>query len=48
MPARYPISLNGGDVLATVDPPLHALHKQAIFPEFVAKRMVLLEPKVIE
>jgi cytochrome P450 len=48
MPARQPFRVDGGEVLATVDPPIHTVHKQAIFPEFVSKRMLLLEPKVLE
>lgn len=38
----------GGQALATADPPLHAIHRDAVFPELVAKRMEALEPDIVE
>jgi cytochrome P450 len=41
----------GGSVvqtLATADPPEHALHRGAVFPELVAKRMAALEPEIAD
>jgi cytochrome P450 family 144 len=38
----------GGQALATADPPLHAIHRDAVFPELVAKRMETLEPDIVE
>jgi cytochrome P450 family 144 len=37
-----------GQALATADPPMHALHRDAVFPELVAKRMQALEPDIVE
>jgi cytochrome P450 len=34
--------------LATADPPVHTAHKRIVFPEFVAKRMALLEPEIAD
>ena len=48
MPCRLPFGDAGVQALATVDPPLHALHRGAVFPELVAKRMAALEPDVVE
>lgn len=39
---------DGGQALATADPPLHAIHRDAVFPELVAKRMETLEPDILE
>ncbi len=39
---------DGGQALATADPPLHAIHRNAVFPELVAKRMEALEPDIVE
>jgi cytochrome P450 len=39
---------DGGQALATADPPLHAVHRDAVFPELVAKRMETLEPDIVE
>jgi cytochrome P450 family 144 len=39
---------DGGQALATADPPLHAIHRDAVFPELVAKRMEALEPDIVE
>jgi cytochrome P450 len=42
----------GGDsssqALATADPPLHKLHRDAVFPELIAKRMAALEPDIAD
>ena len=38
----------GGQALATADAPLHAIHRNAVFPELVAKRMEALEPEIVE
>ncbi len=49
--AGLPARLNfgeGGQALATADPPLHAIHRDAVFPELVAKRMEALEPDILE
>jgi cytochrome P450 len=47
-----PCRLRFGDAsvqaLATADPPTHALHRSAVFPELVAKRMAELEADIIE
>lgn len=45
-PCRYPFAGAGVQTLATADPPLHTVHRRAVFPELVAKRMMLLEPDV--
>lgn len=34
--------------LATADPPAHTLHKKAVFPELVARRMAAMAPEVEE
>lgn len=39
---------DGGQALATADPPMHAVHRDAVFPELVAKRMQALEPDIVE
>jgi cytochrome P450 len=36
----------GADALATADPPLHAVHRKAVFPELVARRMATLRPEI--
>ena len=38
----------GIQTLASADPPVHTLHKNTVFPNFVAKRMLLLEPEIRE
>jgi cytochrome P450 len=38
----------GIQTLATADPPLHTVHKRTVFPEFVGKRMALLEPEIAD
>src|SRR6202049_304389 len=47
LPARFAFG-DGGQALATADPPLHAIHRDAVFPELVAKRMEALEPDIVE
>jgi cytochrome P450 len=48
--AGQPCRLNFGDAasqaLASADPPVHALHRDAVFPELIAKRMDALEPDI--
>jgi cytochrome P450 len=48
MPAR--LTRDGGLVqaLATADPPSHAVHKKAVFPELVAKRMSAMTPEIAQ
>jgi cytochrome P450 len=48
LPGRLPFGGAGMDVLASADPPVHGVHKRAVFPEFVAKRMIQLEPEIGE
>jgi cytochrome P450 family 144 len=48
VPARIAFGGAGIQTLATADPPVHTVHRGAVFPELVAKRMLLLEPDVIE
>src|SRR3546814_3245987 len=40
--------LHGGllQVLATADPPAHTLHRRAVFPDLVAKRMAAMAPEI--
>jgi cytochrome P450 len=45
LPSRLPFN-TGIQTLANADPPLHTLHKNTVFPNFVAKRMLLLEPEI--
>ncbi|MFN8027230.1 MAG: cytochrome P450 [Acidimicrobiia bacterium] len=46
-PARIAFGgVEGITTLATADPPVHAVHRAAVFPELVAKRMLLLEPEI--
>jgi cytochrome P450 len=48
--AGLPEQLSFGEfaqqTLATADPPRHALHRKAVFPELVARRMLMLEPEI--
>jgi cytochrome P450 len=48
--AGRPCRLDFGDAasqaLASADPPVHALHRDAVFPELIAKRMAALEPDI--
>src|ERR1700722_6366981 len=46
LPARLPYGTPAAQALATADPPIHTVHKKTVFPEFVAKRMALLEPEI--
>ena len=48
MPCRLPFGGVGIQALATADPPMHALHRDTVFPELVAKRMAALEPDIVE
>jgi len=48
LPGRFVFGDVGGQALATADPPLHAIHRNAVFPELVAKRMAELEPDIFE
>ncbi len=48
MPARLAFGDMMIQTLATADPPVHTAHKRTVFPEFVAKRMALLEPEITE
>ncbi len=48
MPCRLHFGDDGVQALATADPPMHALHRDAVFPELVAKRMAALEPDIVE
>lgn len=43
LPVRLPFGGPHSSVLATADPPMHALHRGTVFPELVAKRMEALE-----
>jgi cytochrome P450 len=48
LPCRVSFGEDVGQVLATADPPTHALHRGTVFPELVAKRMETLESDVVE
>jgi cytochrome P450 family 144 len=48
LPGRFAFGDAGGQALATADPPLHAIHRNAVFPELVAKRMEALEPDIVD
>ena len=48
MPCRLPFNDAGVQALATADPPMHAVHRDTVFPELVAKRMATLEPENVE
>jgi cytochrome P450 family 144 len=48
LPARLQFGDSSMQTLATADPPLHTLHRTMVFPNFVARRMALLEPEVVE
>jgi cytochrome P450 len=48
LPGRFEFGDAGGQALATADPPLHAIHRNAVFPELVAKRMEELEPDIVD
>jgi cytochrome P450 family 144 len=48
LPCRFSYGDAGVQALATADPPAHAVHRDTVFPELVAKRMAQLEPDVVE
>jgi cytochrome P450 len=48
LPCRWDFGDAGSQALATADPPLHALHRKAVFPELVARRMQELEGDIAE
>ncbi len=48
LPGRFTFGDTGGQVLATADPPLHEIHRRAVFPELVTKRMEALDPELRE
>jgi cytochrome P450 family 144 len=48
LPRRLSFSDAGSYVLATADPPDHKIHREAVFPELVAKRMAALEPEIAD
>jgi cytochrome P450 len=41
-------AVEDADALATADPPLHTVHRKAVFPELVARRMATLTPEIEE
>jgi cytochrome P450 len=45
-PCRMPFGDVASQALATADPPVHKLHRDAVFPELIAKRMEALEPDI--
>ena len=47
MPCRLSFGDAGVQALATADPPMHALHRDTVFPELVAKRMAVLGPDIV-
>ena len=47
LPRRFSYGDAGVQALATADPPAHALHRNTVFPELVAKRMAELEPDIV-
>lgn len=46
LPAVTPYGGHDTDVLATADPPLHSVHRKAVFPTLVARRMAELRPEI--
>ena len=48
LPQQLSLGDFGVQTLATADPPDHALHRGAVFPELVARRMAALEPDIAE
>ena len=48
LPGRFTFGDAGGQALATADPPLHEIHRRAVFPELVTKRMEGLDPEIRE
>jgi cytochrome P450 len=48
LPCRLSFGDAGSQALATADPPAHALHRGAVFPQLVDKRMNDLESDVVD
>ncbi len=48
LPRRFSFGDAAVQALATVDPPVHALHRSTVFPELVAKRMAALAPAIVD
>jgi cytochrome P450 len=46
LPARLDFGGTAPPTLATADPPLHTIHRRAVFPELVARRMLTLEDDI--
>jgi cytochrome P450 len=46
LPSRLQFGESSIQTLATADPPLHTMHRTTVFPNFVAKRMALLELEI--
>ena len=46
IPARLTRDTGIPQVLATADPPAHGVHRKAVFPELVAKRMSAMAPEI--
>jgi cytochrome P450 len=47
-PALIPFGGEETNVLATADPPVHGMHRGAVFPELMNRRMAALRPEVDE
>ncbi len=45
LPARLPFE-EGTQILAVADPPVHTVHRKAVFPDLMARRMANLEPEI--
>src|SRR5215475_14343348 len=45
-PALLPFEAGGLQTLAIADPPVHTAHRNAVFPELVARRMAALRPEI--
>jgi cytochrome P450 len=45
-PELLPFDAERVDTLATADPPVHTAHRNAVFPELVARRMATLRPEI--
>jgi cytochrome P450 len=48
LPSRLQFGGAGVQTLATADPPIHTLHRNTVFPNFVSKRMASLEPEIVD
>jgi cytochrome P450 len=48
LPAREPHGWGSSQILATADPPFHALHKKVISPAFSPNRIAQLESQIVE